>query len=160
MNRRTVLTALPLAGLIPGAIAKAADPATSTTVYELRVYHAADGKLDDLLARFRHNKLEIFRRRCRVEERKSEVRRKRETGRQGRLDLYGVDNFLAARSLTRAAERRIKDSYQWNVPAATRRCRRNSIVEIPLRPALVAEKIGRSANHNREKSNAARHQGK
>jgi len=60
MNRRTVLTALPLAGLIPGAIAKAADPATSTTVYELRVYHAADGKLDDLLARFRDHTNKIF----------------------------------------------------------------------------------------------------
>ena len=60
MNRRTVLTALPLAALIPGAIAKAAEPASSTTVYELRVYHAAEGKLDALLARFRDHTIKIF----------------------------------------------------------------------------------------------------
>jgi hypothetical protein len=60
MNRRTVLTALPLAALIPGAIANAAAPASSTTVYELRIYHAMDGKLDALLARFRDHTNEIF----------------------------------------------------------------------------------------------------
>jgi hypothetical protein len=62
MNRRTVLTALPLAALLPEAIlnAAAAKPATSTTVYELRIYHAADGKLDALLARFRDHTNKIF----------------------------------------------------------------------------------------------------
>jgi hypothetical protein len=40
--------------------AAAAKPATSATVYELRIYHAADGKLDALLARFRDHTLKIF----------------------------------------------------------------------------------------------------
>ena len=62
MNRRTVLTALPLAALLPEALinAAAAKPATSTTVYELRIYHAMEGKLDALLARFRDHTIKIF----------------------------------------------------------------------------------------------------
>src|SRR5579863_123297 len=61
MNRRTVLTALPIAALLPEALMSAADaPASSTTVYELRVYHAMDGKLDALLARFRDHTIKIF----------------------------------------------------------------------------------------------------
>ncbi|HEY4906276.1 MAG TPA: NIPSNAP family protein [Candidatus Acidoferrum sp.] len=64
MNRRTVLTALPLAALLPEALVNAASaaaaPASSTTVYELRIYHAADGKLDALLARFRDHTIKIF----------------------------------------------------------------------------------------------------
>jgi len=35
-------------------------PASSSTVYELRIYHAADGKLDALLARFRDHTNKIF----------------------------------------------------------------------------------------------------
>ena len=62
MNRRTVLTALPLAALLPEALmmTAAASPASSSTVYELRVYHAADGKLDALLDRFRDHTIKIF----------------------------------------------------------------------------------------------------
>jgi hypothetical protein len=60
MNRRTVLTALPLAAMLPEAIMNAAAPASSTTVYELRIYHTAEGKLDDLLARFRDHTIKIF----------------------------------------------------------------------------------------------------
>jgi hypothetical protein len=62
MNRRTVLTALPLAALLPEAIvnAAAAKPATSSTVYELRIYHTMDGKLDALLTRFRDHTDKIF----------------------------------------------------------------------------------------------------
>ena len=64
MNRRTVLTALPLAALLPEALVNAASaaakPASSTTVYELRIYHAMDGKLDALLARFRDHTIKIF----------------------------------------------------------------------------------------------------
>ena len=41
-------------------MAKAAAPASSTTVYELRIYHAMDGKLDALLARFRDHTNKIF----------------------------------------------------------------------------------------------------
>jgi NIPSNAP len=33
---------------------------TSTTVYELRVYHAYEGKLDDLLKRFREHTTKLF----------------------------------------------------------------------------------------------------
>jgi hypothetical protein len=60
MNRRTVLTALPIATLLPELLTNAAVPANSTTVYELRIYHAADGKLDALLARFRDHTNKIF----------------------------------------------------------------------------------------------------
>lgn len=38
----------------------ASAPASSTIVYELRVYHTAEGKLDDLLARFRDHTIKIF----------------------------------------------------------------------------------------------------
>jgi NIPSNAP len=38
----------------------AASPASSTTVYELRVYHANEGKLDALLARFRDHTIKLF----------------------------------------------------------------------------------------------------
>ncbi len=37
-----------------------ADAGASTAVYELRVYHAAPGKLPDLLARFREHTVKIF----------------------------------------------------------------------------------------------------
>ena len=40
--------------------AAAKPPASSTTVYELRIYHANDGKLDALLARFRDHTNKIF----------------------------------------------------------------------------------------------------
>ena len=61
MNRRTVLTALPLAALLPEALMHAAAaPASSTTVYELRIYHVAPGKLSDLLSRFREHTIRIF----------------------------------------------------------------------------------------------------
>ena len=33
---------------------------TSTTVYELRVYHTLEGKLDDLLKRFREHTTKLF----------------------------------------------------------------------------------------------------
>ena len=84
MKRRALLQTLPAAALLPSAAwatirAKAprevekprpnekakpeertdAEPA-STTVYELRVYHAYEGKLDDLLARFRDHTMALF----------------------------------------------------------------------------------------------------
>lgn len=37
-----------------------ANPQPSTGVYELRVYHAAPGKLPDLLARFRDHTIKLF----------------------------------------------------------------------------------------------------
>ena len=33
---------------------------SSTTVYELRIYHAYEGKLDDLLRRFRDHTMQLF----------------------------------------------------------------------------------------------------
>jgi hypothetical protein len=36
--------------------------APATTVYELRVYHANEGKLDDLVARFRDHTVTLFKR--------------------------------------------------------------------------------------------------
>ena len=60
MNRRTVLTALPLAALAPDAIMKAAQSSGSTTVYELRIYHAQPGKLDTLVAHFRDHTMALF----------------------------------------------------------------------------------------------------
>jgi hypothetical protein len=66
MNRRTLLQAFPMIALLPAASraeakaekSEAALPAT--TVYELRVYHANEGKLDDLLKRFREHTTMLF----------------------------------------------------------------------------------------------------
>lgn len=81
MNRRTWLRAAPLSVLLPIGLAEAlegafARPASgrpdveeksggdlmaeSTKVYELRIYHAAPGRLDDLIARFRDHTDALF----------------------------------------------------------------------------------------------------
>ena len=70
MKRRTLLQSLPVAALLPAAkwlslpansSDKAApDQSASTTVYELRVYHTYEGKLDDLLRRFREHTMQLF----------------------------------------------------------------------------------------------------
>lgn len=65
MKRRTLLQAIPAAALIPaslwaGARQDATSDAASTGVFELRVYHAAAGKLGDLEARFRDHTIKIF----------------------------------------------------------------------------------------------------
>lgn len=66
MKRRTLLQALPVATLIPASLWAAsqqdnANPMhSSTSVYELRVYHAAPGKLGELLARFREHTMKLF----------------------------------------------------------------------------------------------------
>src|SRR5437868_8298032 len=80
VKRRTLLQALPAAVLLPGSLwatsslegAKTgirgdtsqqdnANPKqASTTVYELRIYHAAPGKLGELLARFRDHTIKLF----------------------------------------------------------------------------------------------------
>jgi hypothetical protein len=70
VKRRTLLQALPAATLLPtlfpaslwaGSQNNDANPTGATTdVFELRVYHAAPGKLGDLLSRFREHTIKIF----------------------------------------------------------------------------------------------------
>ena len=72
MKRRKLLCSLPTLALLPTA-AWAASPRPSdgrspkpdpepdsTTVYELRIYHTYEGKLDDLLRRFRDHTMKLF----------------------------------------------------------------------------------------------------
>jgi hypothetical protein len=63
MKRRTVLKGLGAGAIMSGlagthAMAQSGDAA----VFELRVYHTYEGKLDDLLARFRDHTIAIFKR--------------------------------------------------------------------------------------------------
>src|SRR6267143_2775388 len=81
MKRRTLLMAAPLAVLAPCEIAEAMNSAFasvaheilargervqggamggSTVVYELRIYHAVPGKLENLVARFRDHTMKLF----------------------------------------------------------------------------------------------------
>ena len=70
MKRRDLLQSLPAAALLPAANwlslprdskdKAVSDETSSTTVYELRVYHTYEGKLDDLLRRFREHTMQIF----------------------------------------------------------------------------------------------------
>jgi hypothetical protein len=59
MNRRTLLQSIPALALFSEAT-RAGAAQTSTAVYELRIYHAYDGKLDALLARFREHTTKLF----------------------------------------------------------------------------------------------------
>lgn len=66
MNRRTLLQAIPAAAFLYKSLGAAArqesgNPApASSAVFELRVYHAAPGKMADLLARFRDHTVKLF----------------------------------------------------------------------------------------------------
>src|SRR5436305_14531877 len=66
MKRRSLLQSLPVAALLPGALCAASQQDKSSTgisssgVYELRVYHTDEGKLDDLLRRFREHTTKLF----------------------------------------------------------------------------------------------------
>jgi len=66
MDRRSLLQSLPAVALLPAAVWVSAQPdqpraaGSSSTVYELRVYHANEGKLDDLLRRFREHTTKLF----------------------------------------------------------------------------------------------------
>ena len=64
MNRREVLQGVGAAMMMSAAsgLEAQASGAKSEVVYELRVYHANEGKLDALLARFRDHTVEIFKR--------------------------------------------------------------------------------------------------
>jgi NIPSNAP protein len=63
MNRRTLLQSIPalaFLGQVASASQQAKSGSVSTGVYELRVYHTFEGKLDDLLTRFREHTMRIF----------------------------------------------------------------------------------------------------
>jgi len=64
MNRREVLQGMGVAMMMSATSGLDAQSAGGKTdvVYELRVYHANEGKLDTLLARFRDHTIEIFKR--------------------------------------------------------------------------------------------------
>jgi hypothetical protein len=65
MNRRQILKATGAGIALPAiaALQALAQPATGdATVFELRVYHCAEGKLDTLMARFRDHTITIFNR--------------------------------------------------------------------------------------------------
>jgi len=62
MDRRTILQGMGAAMMMSatgGGIAQSSG-AKSDVVYELRIYHAYEGKLNDLLARFRDHTIELF----------------------------------------------------------------------------------------------------
>jgi hypothetical protein len=58
MKRRTLLQSIPAIAFASTALANAQKSATE--VFELRVYHTYEGKLDDLLKRFREHTMRIF----------------------------------------------------------------------------------------------------
>ena len=65
VKRRTLLQAIPAATLLPASLWAAARQANSSSqgaagVFELRIYHAAPGKLAELEARFRDHTIKIF----------------------------------------------------------------------------------------------------
>lgn len=68
MNRRDLLQALPALALLPtadwlaSAQEKAGAGSADKMVYELRIYHVYEGKLDDLLRRFRDHTTKLFER--------------------------------------------------------------------------------------------------
>ena len=67
MKRRTFLQSLPAAALLPAPLfavswREAGSDQATTGVFELRVYHAAAGKLGELEARFRDHTIRIFER--------------------------------------------------------------------------------------------------
>jgi hypothetical protein len=66
MNRRKLLQSLPLAALLPASAWSAALSGVEQTaqegsmIFELRVYHALPGKLNDLVVRFRDHTDTLF----------------------------------------------------------------------------------------------------
>jgi hypothetical protein len=66
VDRRSLLQSLPAIAVLPAAVWAATQPepaqaaGTAPMVFELRVYHANEGKLDDLLKRFREHTMTLF----------------------------------------------------------------------------------------------------
>jgi len=59
MDRRTLLQAIPALAVL-STTTNAMTEANASTVYELRIYHTYEGKLPDLLTRFRDHTMKIF----------------------------------------------------------------------------------------------------
>lgn len=68
MNRRILLQTVSAAAFLPSSLSAGARQVGQEagpgpdTVYELRIYHAAPGKLEQLLARFRDHTIKLFER--------------------------------------------------------------------------------------------------
>ncbi len=62
MDRRDLLQGMGAAMIMAAAGATKAEAAETGVVYELRVYHANEGKLDALMSRFRDHTITIFNR--------------------------------------------------------------------------------------------------
>lgn len=65
MKRRRMIQAISTAAILPGpvwAAMRGEGEPVGTAVYELRIYHAAPGKLQELLARFREHTDKLFER--------------------------------------------------------------------------------------------------
>ena len=63
VKRRTLLQAIPAAAILPASLwAAQQDKKSGTAIFELRIYHAASGKLAELEARFRDHTIAIFER--------------------------------------------------------------------------------------------------
>lgn len=63
VKRRTILQALPAAALLPASLwasSREQNSNFSKGIFELRVYHAAPGKLGELESRFREHTIKIF----------------------------------------------------------------------------------------------------
>ena len=65
MDRRTLLHSIPAIAVlskiaVANARGKKVTTLPATAVYELRIYHAYEGKLPDLLARFRNHTMQLF----------------------------------------------------------------------------------------------------
>lgn len=63
MNRRKLLQAIPAAAMLPSLMPAQAVNSTNwdaSLVYELRIYHCYEGKLPDLMKRFRDHTMKIF----------------------------------------------------------------------------------------------------
>ncbi len=64
MDRRTLLQSIPALALLSQAVSANAQTSkagsASAGVYELRIYHTYEGKLEDLLTRFREHTTRLF----------------------------------------------------------------------------------------------------
>ena len=63
MDRRTFVVAMAAAGALSlkaNATEQNSETVSAAGVYQLRVYHTYEGKLDDLLARFRNHTMRLF----------------------------------------------------------------------------------------------------